>query len=179
MCVRKRSAEPLHERIVPPLPNYVQPASPASAPSRRIDSGVQCDIHRFTPSPTSGHCKQSTESRPTSIARRASSDEILVVRSLMAVGSGTDAGQNRSGRAENSRPVPDRCAPIITDWLLRRRGRQEQLNCSQQTADVHWFSDISIASTLQSIRFIFWCYQSGHSNNWNVPGLIVSVSAEG
>ena len=41
-----------------------------------------------------------------SVADAPRSDEILVVRSLMAVGSGTDAGQNRSGRAENRGRYP-------------------------------------------------------------------------
>src|SRR5438132_1015389 len=63
--------------------------------------------------------------------------------------------------------------PVIADWLPRRRGRQERLDCSQQIADVYWLGDIGSASTLQSVRFVSRRYAGGHGNDWNVLGLIV------
>jgi hypothetical protein len=62
--------------------------------------------------------------------------------------------------------------PFLADWLLRRRGRQKQLDCRQQIADVYWLSDISIASALKGVRFIFWRYEGGYGDDWNVAGLI-------
>jgi hypothetical protein len=46
-------------------------------------------------------------------------------------------------------------------------------------ADVYWFDDISIASALQSLRFILWRYEGGYGDDWNVPGLIVLLEQKG
>src|ERR1700761_659948 len=71
------------------------------------------------------------------------------------------------------------CAPFIADRLLRGRGRQERVNCSQKITHVYLLSDIGITSAVQSVRFIGWRYEGGHGNDWDVLCLIIFLQQKG
>jgi hypothetical protein len=65
------------------------------------------------------------------------------------------------------------------DWLARRRGRQERLDCSQQLVNVYRLRDIGSASTLQSLGFVSWRRKRGHCDDRNGLGLIVLFEQAG